>query len=165
MLPTQNADYCKDPFIVISIHDTAIEWPLDAKESQKAKLEYVATRKIETLNLKPGAEPTKFYLRLLNTWDFTNLEAKAAMYDSATGTTRTNEAMLTGLFFIACVSKVENTVKADGSVIGVLYPKNGERFTPEEINEYFPGPFVISEVGYTAWKRHFLANGIAPRFV
>lgn len=165
MLPTPNLEYSKDPFVVVSVHDTAIEWPAELKEEQKAKAEYQSTRDISKLTFKPNQEPTRFYLRLLPSFHYTNLFSKCVAWDPMTKSSQPNEAAICLAFFVACLSKVENTVKKDGTVIGVLHPKNSETFSTEEIDEYFPGPFVIQEMGFVAWKRHFLAQGLASRFV
>lgn len=157
--------YQNDPFCVVSIHDTSIEWPENQKEQMELRDKYLRTRDISLLRFKPGSEPTKFYLRLLNTAQFLHLCSNCMQYDERTQRTQLNEASTAMMFFLACVAKVENLPRKDGTMIGIFQPRE-QSLSNSELNEYFPGMSVlIQEIGWVSYRRHFLAQGIAKSFV
>lgn len=157
--------YQTDPFCVVSIHDTSIEWPENEQEASELRTKYLKTRDISLLKFKLGSHPTKFYLRLANTMHFLDMCSRCNRYDEITGKNVINEAAINYVFFMACVSKVENMPRKDGTEIGILQPKESAAFSVAEVNEYFPNmSTIISEVGWIGYRRHFLAQGIAKSF-
>lgn len=157
--------YQNDPFVVVSIHDDSIEWPEDDRERIQLREKYLKTRDISLLSFKPGSQPTKFYLKLLNSAHFMHLCSASMQFDERTQKSQLNEASIAFACFLACLMKVENLPRKDGTVIGSLQPKDST-FSNLEINEYFPSmSTILTEVGWTAYRRHFLAQGIVKNFV